>query len=172
MASILVLLVLFLILELTNTTNLINKPTETQAVSSDKNQFSGNVENDNNLNSKPSSQSADKSSNSSQDSSILLAPSGAFVSNHKPNLDGKPAPNTMQSVCNTTPGATCSIIFTKDNISKSLIKKKADSNGNVYWDWSLQEIGLTEGTWTIEAKSSLSGTDKSTFDSLTLDISQ
>src|SRR5688500_16712624 len=34
---------------------------------------------------------------------VLQEPSGSFVSNHRPNLSGSPAPNTMQSSCITTP---------------------------------------------------------------------
>src|SRR6202011_3279223 len=40
----------------------------------------------------------------------LVTPYGTFVSNHHPTLSGSPGPSE-ESVCNTTPGATCYIEF-------------------------------------------------------------
>ncbi|MEO5950644.1 MAG: hypothetical protein ABIQ04_04305 [Candidatus Saccharimonadales bacterium] len=99
-----------------------------------------------------------KDGSSSPSNNVVIDPSktpstpvGTFVSNHKPNLNGSPAPNTMNSVCSTTPGASCVIEFTKDNQTLLLIAKTADASGNVTWDWKLQDIGLTAGTWTVTA---------------------
>lgn len=78
-------------------------------------------------------------------------PTGTFVSNHRPHLSGTPTPNTESSTCTTTPGATCVITFTKGSTTRTLTSKKADAQGNVLWNWSLQQIGLTEGTWKITA---------------------
>jgi|SRR3990167_7866774 len=78
-------------------------------------------------------------------------PSGTFVSNHRPNLDGQPAPNQMNSVCKTTPGVTCEIRFTKDGQTKTLGPSRVGGDGYVSWDWALQDIDLTEGVWQIEA---------------------
>lgn len=80
-----------------------------------------------------------------------IKPSGTFVSNHRPNLSGSPAPNTISSTCTTTPGSECTVEFTRNGVTKSLPKKTADSNGNVSWDWKLQDIGLTAGEWQIRA---------------------
>lgn len=102
----------------------------------------------------------------------LFTPSGDFVSNHHPNLSGSPAPNTMTSVCNTTPGATCKITFTMDGITKQLPSKTADSNGTAYWSWKLQEIGLTAGSWKVQAIASLNGNTKTATDALDLVVSQ
>ena len=82
-------------------------------------------------------------------------PSGQFVSYHNPNLSGSPGPNTETSTCNTTPGATCQIFFTKNGVTKSLPAEKADASGTAFWDnWTLQSIDLTAGTWHISAVAS------------------
>ena len=78
-------------------------------------------------------------------------PIGTFVSNHRPNLSGSPAPNTMNSTCSTTAGATCTIEFSNGTRTVSLPEKKTDANGNVSWDWKLQDVGLTAGSWSITA---------------------
>lgn len=102
----------------------------------------------------------------------LVAPTGSFVSNHQPNLDGSPAPNLESSVCNTTPGATCMITFTKDGATKSLEERTADVNGSVYWDWKIQDIGLTVGIWKIQAVASLNGKSLITADAVNLKVSE
>src|SRR5690606_17218727 len=101
-------------------------------------------------------------------SANLITPFGNFVSNHRPNLSGSPAPNTLSSVCNTTPGASCTISFTKDGTTKSLPAQTADANGATYWNWKLQDIGLTTGTWKVQANASLNGQTKSASDALDL----
>jgi hypothetical protein len=78
-------------------------------------------------------------------------PVGTFVSNHHPNLDGQPAPNTIESTCTTTAGATCTLTFTNEATSLSLPAQKTDQNGNTTWTWKLQDIGLTAGSWTVTA---------------------
>lgn len=102
----------------------------------------------------------------------LLAPSGNFVSNHRPNLSGSPAPNSINSVCTTTPGASCKIEFTKDSVTKSLPAQTTDSSGSTYWNWKLQDIDLTEGSWKIEAVSSLNGQSLRASDALNLEVRQ
>jgi hypothetical protein len=102
----------------------------------------------------------------------LIAPSGSFVSNHHPNLSGTPAPNAMSSVCNTTPGASCQISFTKDGVTKSLGAQTADANGATYWNWKLQDIGLTEGTWGVQASATLNGQTKTASDAMDLVVAQ
>lgn len=105
-------------------------------------------------------------------SANLITPFGNFVSNHRPNLSGSPAPNSLSSVCNTTPGASCTITFNKSGTIKSLPTKIADSNGAAYWDWKLQDIGLMSGTWKIQANASLDGQTKSASDALDLVVGQ
>jgi hypothetical protein len=98
---------------------------------------------------------------------VLLAPTGTFVSAHK-NV-GMDVPLT--SVCNTTPGAICQITMTSGISSHSLEGRTADSNGAVYWDrWTPRGIGLTPGVWDVKAKASLNGQSKTTDDALTLEI--
>jgi hypothetical protein len=95
----------------------------------------------------------------------LITPTGTFVSNHHPNLSGQPAPNRMASNCTSTPGASCQITFTMGGTTKSLPTKTTDAQGTAYWqDWTLQSIGLTEGTWTIKAVATLSGSSSSASD--------
>jgi hypothetical protein len=98
----------------------------------------------------PSSTVSDKQSN---ESIKAVVPTGDFVSNHHPNLSGSPAPNTMTSVCTTTPGASCKISFTNTStgVVKSLPSQTTDAGGSTYWGWKLQDIGLSAGTWKIQA---------------------
>lgn len=100
----------------------------------------------------------------------LTAPQGNFVSNHHPNLGGTPAPNTEQSVCNTTPGAACEIIFTKDGVTKTLQAQATDSGGAAYWSWKLQDVGLTPGSWQVNAKASSGSQTLSTPDAMNLEV--
>jgi hypothetical protein len=102
----------------------------------------------------------------------LQTPSGNFVSNHHPNISGNPAPNQEQSVCNTTVGATCQIIFTSGNLSKSLSAKTTDHSGSAYWSWSLQEVGLSAGSWKIQAKATLGSQTQIATDALTLEVAE
>ncbi len=119
------------------------------------------------------STSSDKSaSTQAYTSQSLVAPTGTFVSNHKPNLGGKPAPSTENSICNTVPGSSCVITFTKDGVSKSLVSKSADSTGSVSWDWDLKDIGITVGTWSIKAIATLNGASLSSSDPTDLVVSQ
>lgn len=97
----------------------------------------------------------DEDSPSPSEDSTPLKPSGTFVSNHRPNLSGSPAPNTITSTCTTTPGASCTIRFSNGDIVKSLPSKTTDSNGNVGWVWKLQDVGLSVGNWKIVAVASI-----------------
>jgi cytoskeletal protein RodZ len=123
-----------------------------------------------------SSSGGDKNSSGSSTSppatATLTAPQGNFVSNHHPNLDGSPAPNTEQSVCNTTPGASCQISFTKDGVTKTLPAQTTDSGGAAYWRWKLQDIGLTEGTWKVSAKATLGSQTQTADDVIPFEVGQ
>lgn len=102
----------------------------------------------------------------------LLAPEGNFVSNHYPNLSGSPAPNKMQSSCTTTPGATCQITFTStaDGTVRSLPAQTTDPSGTAMWNWNLQDISLTQGTWKVQAVATLDGQTKTADDALNLEV--
>lgn len=104
----------------------------------------------------------------------LRNPEGPFLSNNKPNLSGTPRPNSIQSVCNTTPGAYCELIFTKDQGGdvKSLPKQLTDRAGAAYWTWKLQDIGITEGVWTVTAKATLDNQEKTITDSIKLEVAK
>jgi cytoskeletal protein RodZ len=80
------------------------------------------------------------------------APSGIFVSDYTPNLNGSPHPNQESSDCVTTPGATCYIEFTQGSTAIELPTELTDSTGTAYWNsWTLQGIGLLSGKWTVTA---------------------
>lgn len=100
------------------------------------------------------------------------APIGTFISNHRPNLSGSPAPSQETSTCTTTPGAECRIEFTKDGVTKVLPAKKTDQNGNVNWsNWNIQDIGLTAGTWKVTVIASNGSLNSSTVDATDLVVS-
>jgi hypothetical protein len=111
-------------------------------------------------------------SNTTTDTSASLAsPSGTFVSNHRPSLSGaNGVPSSEQSVCNTTPGASCYITFTNGDIVKTLASQKANNNGVVIWNWDVKDAGFTEGSWQITATATFNGTTKSTNDSLKFEV--
>lgn len=105
-------------------------------------------------------------------SSAPAAPTGEFISNHHPNLSGNPAPNTETSTCTTTPGASCSITFTNGGVVKSLPAQQTNANGTTVWtDWSLQSIGLTQGTWQTRAVATSNGKQASAADAMDLVVS-
>lgn len=100
----------------------------------------------------------------------LSPPSGNFVSNHSPNLNGSPAPSHEESVCNTSPGASCQILFTQNDITRELPAQVTDRAGSTYWSWDLRDIGLTQGEWHIRARATLNGQTKTTDDTLSLQV--
>jgi hypothetical protein len=102
----------------------------------------------------------------------LKAPSGNFVSNHHPFLSSQPGLNQMQSNCVTTSGATCTIVFTKGSDVKQLPVQNTDREGAAYWSWKLQDIGLTAGTWKVQAKAALGSQVQTTDDAIDLVVSQ
>ncbi|MDB5164317.1 MAG: hypothetical protein JWS12_935 [Candidatus Saccharibacteria bacterium] len=105
-------------------------------------------------------------------STTLVTPTGNFVSNHHPNLSGSPAPNSITSVCNTSPGASCKIWFTNGNVTKSLSAQVTDAGGATYWNWKLQDIGLAAGSWKISATSTMGSASQTSTDPLQLVVSQ
>jgi hypothetical protein len=173
-----VLVGLLAVLELTNTTHLLHKKAVPVSASPyTKGEIAettnANAQESGNASGTTDSQPGDtKSASGGSPSAVLIAPTGDFVSNHHPNLDGSPAPNTMSSVCTTTPGATCTIAFTKDGVTKSLPVQTADRGGSTYWNWKLQDIGLTAGSWKIEARAMLGGKTSTAADAMELVVAQ
>lgn len=99
----------------------------------------------------------------------LIKPYGSFVSNHQPGQHGSPLEEA--SVCNTSPGASCTITFTKGGVTKSLTAKTADSSGAVYWQsWTPQSVGLTAGNWTVTAVATAGQQTQSTQDPTPLEV--
>lgn len=134
--------------------------TSSTAPADAKNRFASN---------QAASEATSKASPSSG-ATTLLEPTGTFVSNHRPNLSGSPAPSQEQSVCNTTPGAKCHIEFNKAAITKQLETKTADASGAVYWTWNVKDLGLTEGNWDVSAVATLDSLSKTTKDALQLEV--
>lgn len=112
-----------------------------------------------------------KPANSAVSNLPLYAPQGAFVSNHSPGKGGSPTAET--SVCNTTPGATCYIIFSNGATTTKLPAKTADSNGTVYWYWDVEDDAhLSAGSWTIKAVATNGTETKTTTDNIPLRVGQ
>jgi len=98
----------------------------------------------------------------------LLPPSGNFVSAHK-----VPSNAPISSVCNTSVGASCKITFSSNGVTKSLNPEITDKGGSVYWNsWTPASLGITAGTWTIQAIATLNGQTQTANDALPLEVSQ
>lgn len=161
-------------LELTNTTHLLHKKDGPVVTASQQTKGETQTKNSDQQSGSSKSSTDQKSQGGGNAASnlTLLAPSGNFVSNHRPNLSGSPAPNSINSVCTTTPGASCKITFTKDGATKSLPPQIVDQGGSTYWNWKLQDIGLTQGSWKIEAIASLNEQASTSSDVLNLEVGQ
>ena len=107
---------------------------------------------------------SDKNNIIAPNSAALLVPSsGGLVSNHHPSLSGAPDQKTISSVCTTTPGASCTISFTKDGVTKSpLDAETTDVGGSAYWMWDASRLSV--GSWTVTAVATLNGQTKSATD--------
>lgn len=97
----------------------------------------------------------------------LLTPSGSFASNHRPSLKDSP---DEESVCITTPGATCTIMFIKDGVTKTLESKKTNTDGIVIWNWDIKSAGFVTGVWQITAIATLDGQTKNSNDLQPLEV--
>lgn len=117
-----------------------------------------------------SSPATTKASSASQSKSSgdLVAPYGGLVSNHKPGQNGSNFAELSQ--CITSPGAKCYIRFTQGGRVINLPEKTADSNGAVFWEWNVKDIGLTSGKWSASAVATLNGQTKTTTDQLALEV--
>jgi flagellar basal body-associated protein FliL len=99
----------------------------------------------------------------------LLVPTGNFVSNHMPGANG--TSTAMQSVCNTTPGATCNIRFvSSQGITKDLGTKTADSSGTASWNWDIDGSNMAPGPWKITAVATLGDQTKTAEDTIKLEV--
>lgn len=108
-----------------------------------------------------------KTGSGNSSSTTLVTPTGDFVSAHNIALN-----TPVTSVCNTTSGATCTITFIKDGVTRSLDKQTTDSGGTSYWfNWTPKSIGLSAGTWKVQANASLNGQTKSAQDAINMVIS-
>ena len=173
-SALLMLALILLILELTNTTHLFHKQSPPAIIPShDRN--GSKI-----MNSSNSQNPSDNSSNNTDDNTslptdvsdhTLIAPFGNFVSNHFPGENG--SPTTESSVCNTSPGATCYIKFTNVDSRETtqLPSKVVDSHGSATWYWDIDnDAHLTSGQWQITATATLGSQVKSTSDNLNLSI--
>ena len=115
-----------------------------------------------------SSTSTGQSSNTNSNL-VLVSPTGQFVSNHNPSLSST-VTSSESSSCNTTPGASCTITFTNNNVVKSLPTQVVDQYGGTTWSWTVEGVGLTQGSWLIEANATLSGQTKSATDAQMLNV--
>lgn len=163
----------FAALELTNTTHIFHKEKPPMVTA---NEVTKGVPHPTNANTTTTKEVPSDSSSTRNTPSLVnktvVAPTGEFVSNHHPNLGGSPAPNTMTSVCTTTVGVSCKITFTNTSTGtvKSLPSQTTDAGGSTYWDWKLQDIGLTAGTWKIQAVASYGSQTKTATDIMDLEV--
>jgi len=96
-------------------------------------------------------------------------PIGTFVSNHHVSVGSQDA---EQSTCTTTPGADCSITLTSGSTVKTLTAAAADSNGNVTWTWTPAGMGLTAGSWVVQATSRIGTNTAVANDAMNLEVAQ
>ena len=95
-------------------------------------------------------------------------PNGTFVSNHRPSLSGSADQKAEQSTCNTSPGASCYITFTKGSVVKTLAAQTTDASGATYWSWNINDSGFSEGKWTVQATVTLNGQTANASDPIDL----
>jgi hypothetical protein len=109
--------------------------------------------------------------NTTSNTNPPITPTGDFVSNHTPGQNGSPLTET--SVCNTTPGATCTIIFTMGSETKSLPTKTVDSGGSAYWNnWLPSQYGITYGSWSVKATANINGQSVSNTDAMQMVVTK
>lgn len=180
--AVLAVVVVIAVLELTNTTHLFHKrkavsgtipsttaksssPTKSGQSTATPSQ-TGSTSTTNTGPESPKNQIGSQQSSSGN----VVTPFGTFVSNHHPNLGGSPDPSEEQSVCQTSPGASCYIKFVNGGVVKTLATQTTDQNGIVIWNWDVKKAGFTEGSWQITAVASSSGSTQSTTDQQALEI--
>lgn len=97
----------------------------------------------------------------------LEPPTGTFVSAHKISLNTNPP---LQSTCETTPKASCYITFTNGSKVVKLNQQTTDDGGAAYWTWKPKDVGLTTGSWKVQAVAQLGSKTLTADDSLKLEI--
>ncbi|HWB38944.1 MAG TPA: hypothetical protein VG604_01765 [Candidatus Saccharimonadales bacterium] len=102
----------------------------------------------------PSSNGGDKTIVGTSGS--LLTPTGNFISSNQVSSN-----TVIASVCNTTPGATCQIVFTDGDQQESLPAEVTDTNGAAYWNWTPAKYSLGQGSWSVKAIATLKDQTKS-----------
>lgn len=142
------------------------KPATDGSNSNPTQQNSGSSNTANQGNDKPYGSSSDTTPNVNSSASPAK-PSGSFVSAHKVK-----STDALESVCSTTPGATCNISFTSGSTTKSLGAKVASSKGDMIWSWRPVDLGLSDGIWQISATATLNGKTETVQDPLNLQVSQ
>jgi cytoskeletal protein RodZ len=147
-------------------------PSTTPSQSKQKQTETGTLDKQNNSSSGSSTDKSNDKTGPSTSTAVLLAPSGSFVSNHRPSMSSNGSPSSEQSVCNTTPGASCEIQFTKGTETKKLAAQTVDSNGSTYWNWDINSAGITEGQWQITAYATLNGKTLSATDAMALEVAR
>ncbi len=101
-----------------------------------------------------------------QTASGLAEPSGSFVSNHQVTPE-----SNIESLCITTAGATCKIVISRGPLVKTLEAKSTDDKGIASWIWQPQKIGISGGSWQIQAIASKNGESKQSTDPKRLEVS-
>ncbi len=169
---------LITVLELTDITTLFHKKAYTPHTSNQYTKGEGNQSsqsNQPNVNTNNNPGEGDDTSKDTKGQSdtpvapetTLIQPTGNFVSTHRFSLVSNPP---IGSTCETTPKATCQVIFTNGGKTIELTPQTTDDGGAAYWTWSPKDIGLTIGTWKIRAKAQLGSQAKTADDALNLEV--
>ncbi len=74
------------------------------------------------------------------------------------------------TVCITTPGASCTVEFKQGDVVKSLPAQSTDSTGSAYFYWTPGKVKLSPGNWSIILKVTLNGASKTAQDNITLQV--
>ncbi|HSW85275.1 MAG TPA: hypothetical protein VLF79_01510 [Candidatus Saccharimonadales bacterium] len=175
--AVIILISVFAILEITNTTHLLHSktvpktiPLTTKDSGSNKQVVTKTQSSSNNSAAQSNTEISKNPSvtgSSSSTNLTLIEPYGQFVSNHRP---GQNSPTDEVSICDTTPGANCYIKFTAadNSTSTQLPVQTAGSDGSTSWAWNSNI--LTNGKWQVTAIASLNGQTKSATDPTLLEI--
>jgi cytoskeletal protein RodZ len=115
----------------------------------------------NNSSGSSSSTTSTGSSTSTPTTVNVITPWGNFVSNLNPSNNSPE--NQEESVCNSSPGVTCTITFTQGSKTITLLQPKTtNADGAAYWGpWTASQVGLTSGDWQINATASSGNQSKS-----------
>lgn len=116
----------------------------------------------------PSASDSDKQNSTVSQGDRVMMPTGNFVSTHKPTSSS----TTIESVCVTTPGATCDIQFSLNGEVKSLGSKVTGQSGSANWIWSPASLGLSQGSWAISATAQLGTATQTASDPTNLEIAR